>query len=102
MVWNVLDYPVVVLPVTRVDQRLDVRRERSEFLGAMDREVYESCKCCSPSRIFWALGLTRMVVDDPKMHEGSPVGIQVVGRNLEDEAVLALAEIVDEALKADA
>ncbi|TFK99720.1 general amidase [Pterulicium gracile] len=82
MVWNVLDYPVVVLPVTRVDQRLDVRRERSEFLGAMDREVYESY--------------------DPKMHEGSPVGIQVVGRNLEDEAVLALAEIVDEALKADA
>ena len=38
-------------------------------------------------------------VDDLKKFENGPVSLQVVGRTLEEEAVIAMAEIVDKALK---
>jgi len=37
--------------------------------------------------------------DDPQTYKNAPVSIQVVGRTLEEEAVLAISEIVDTALK---
>jgi amidase len=38
--------------------------------------------------------------DDPKRFENAPIGLQVVGRTLEEEAVIAMTEIVAGALKA--
>ena len=37
--------------------------------------------------------------DDPELFHGLPIGLQLVGRTLEEEAVIAMAEIVDRALK---
>ena len=37
--------------------------------------------------------------DDPEMFHGLPIGLQLVGRTLEEEAVIAMTEIVDRALK---
>ena len=38
--------------------------------------------------------------DDPEVSKGCPVGLQVVGQSQEEEAIIAIAEIVDRALKA--
>jgi Asp-tRNA(Asn)/Glu-tRNA(Gln) amidotransferase A subunit family amidase len=37
--------------------------------------------------------------DDPAIFKGTPISLQLVGRTLEDEAVIRLAEIVDAAIK---
>jgi amidase len=41
-------------------------------------------------------------LDNPEAFKNGPIAIQVVGRTLEEEAVIAMAEIVDAALKAQA
>lgn len=38
------------------------------------------------------------VTDDPDLYDGAHVGVQIVGRRLQEEKVLALAKIVHEAL----
>ena len=37
--------------------------------------------------------------DDPETYDGAPVGLQIVARQHEEEKVLAIAKIVDSALK---
>ena len=37
---------------------------------------------------------------DPVVFENAPVGIQIVGKRLEEEKVLAMMKVVDEAVKA--
>ena len=50
----------------------------------------------------WLLGADdlRLFVDDPQLFHGLPVGLQLVGRTLEEEGVIAMTEVVDKALKA--
>jgi amidase len=43
-VWNVLDYPGYVFPVTTVDPVLDIAKPAHEFLSDVDKTVYELCK----------------------------------------------------------
>ena len=43
-VFNVLDYPAAVIPVTRVDPVLDVPAEKHEFRHVEDKVVYEMCE----------------------------------------------------------
>lgn len=38
-------------------------------------------------------------LDDPELLSGMPVGVQLVGRTHQEEALLAIGEIVDSALK---
>ncbi|EJD43785.1 general amidase [Auricularia subglabra TFB-10046 SS5] len=80
-VWNVLDYPSCVVPVTRVSQSLDLKAEAHEFRNSEDQIIYE-------------------MYTGPEAFENAPVSLQVVGRTQEDEAVLAMATIVDKAVKA--
>lgn len=42
----------------------------------------------------------RIDTDDPELFHGTPIGLQLIGRTLEEEGVLAMTEIVDNALKA--
>ncbi|KAG6908272.1 hypothetical protein DXG01_005537 [Tephrocybe rancida] len=79
-VWNVLDYPALVIPVSKVDQALDVKKPAHEFLNELDESNYE----------FY----------EPEAFKDAPIAFQVVGRTHEEEAVLAMGEIVDRALKA--
>ncbi|KAK7059185.1 hypothetical protein VNI00_001812 [Paramarasmius palmivorus] len=78
-VWNALDYTSLVIPVSKVDQNLDVKRRRTTFHSDIDKAIYETY--------------------DPATFKDAPIAIQVVGRTLEEEAVIAMAEIVDTALK---
>ncbi|KAF9241345.1 general amidase [Melanogaster broomeanus] len=79
-VWNGLDYPASVFPVTTVDPALDLKKARESFVDDFDQRNHESY--------------------DPEVFKNAPVCLQLVGRTLEEEGVIAMTEIVDAALKA--
>ena len=54
--WNLLDYPALVFPVTKVDSTVDVREEDYVPINAQDQYNYNLCKCTihfSLSSSFW-------------------------------------------------
>ncbi|KZT65257.1 amidase signature enzyme [Daedalea quercina L-15889] len=78
--WNLLDYSAGVLPVTHVDRARDA-------LGSFQaKNAIEA-------------GQYRMY-DADKMH-GLPVGVQVVGRKLQEEKVLAGLKLLERLLQED-
>ncbi|OSX66119.1 hypothetical protein POSPLADRAFT_1052794 [Postia placenta MAD-698-R-SB12] len=79
-VFNALDYSACIFPVTRVDVTKDVKKPAHTFLSNLDETNYN--------------------LYDPVVFQNAPVGLQLVGRTLEEEAVIAMTEIVDTALKA--
>ncbi|KAG8725402.1 hypothetical protein FRC09_000043 [Ceratobasidium sp. 395] len=76
--WNALDYTVGVVPVTVVNPELDKPAPPHQFHDDRDRNIYHNYQ--------------------PDLFKDAPVGLQIIGQRLE-EAVLAMMEEVDEALK---
>jgi amidase len=115
--WNGLDYSACTFPVTFVDPVLDAPVPRTEFYNKDDEHVYRWCEYDSflskllgvtaldffpisfynAPRYPW---LTRSSSDNPHVVKGSPVGLQLVGRTHEEEAVLTMTSIVADALAA--
>ncbi|KIL66043.1 hypothetical protein M378DRAFT_177988 [Amanita muscaria Koide BX008] len=93
--WNNLDYPALVIPVTKTDPRLDVKKPPHRFFSDVDKVMYEFCE------YYWILevALFLRVLDDPNRFANAPVAVQIVGRTQEDEAVIGMAEIVDRAVR---
>ncbi|KAJ8095263.1 hypothetical protein PM082_010486 [Marasmius tenuissimus] len=92
MLYNLVDSPVGVLPVTTVDPSLD----------ALDKEWTE----CGPEA--GSVMVHKLMYKDakqkfynPEALKGMPVGVQIVGRRFEDEKVLAMMSVVDNALGKD-
>ncbi|OAX42358.1 general amidase [Rhizopogon vinicolor AM-OR11-026] len=77
-VWNALDYPAAIFPVTTVDPNLDTKKPRHDFYDDFDEGIHE--------------------MYDPETFKNAPVCLQLVGRTLEEEAVVKMTEIVDAAL----
>ncbi|KAL3478068.1 amidase signature domain-containing protein [Aspergillus californicus] len=75
---NLLDYTSVVLPVTEADKSVDLAEPPREFLSEFDEKV------------FWGY--------DADVYHGAPAGIQLVGRRLQEEKMLVLAEYISTAL----
>lgn len=91
VLYNVVDSPVGVVPVTRVDPAKDQLTEewtKPDGPGAgswvLDRSVYRA----------------KNAVYDANAMAGLPVGVQIVGKKWEEEKVLAMMKIVDDALGA--
>ncbi|CAE6440491.1 unnamed protein product [Rhizoctonia solani] len=78
--WNGVDYTVGIMPVTFVDPTVDKPVPPHEFYSDDDREIYH--------------------MYDPEVFKGAPIGLQIVGQRLEEEAVLAMMSEVEEALRA--
>lgn len=95
MVWNALDFPGLVFPVTTVDPVLDTPKPAHDFLSDTDKLIYELCK--SNFEII-KLYFHYDVADTPERFKDAPVGLQVLARPQEDEAVLGMGEIIDKAL----
>ncbi|KAF4543218.1 General amidase [Lasiodiplodia theobromae] len=78
---NLLDYTSVVVPVTRASKEVDRPVGMAEFepRSELERETQESY--------------------DPDIYDGAPVALQFVGRRLEEEKMLKVAEVVDAVLK---
>ncbi|KAL7930685.1 amidase signature domain-containing protein [Trichoderma chlorosporum] len=75
---NVLDYTSVAFPVTQVDKDIDTIDTNYTPSNPADQQVFESY--------------------DPESHHGCPVGLQVVGRRLQEEKILALAQVISDLL----
>ncbi|KAG2122712.1 general amidase [Suillus cothurnatus] len=75
-VWNALDYPAATFPVTTVDPTLDTKKSR-HVTHQHSSDFY-----------------------DPETFKNAPICLQLVGRTLEEEAVIKMTEIVDGALAA--
>lgn len=80
--FNLLDYPCGVLPVTHVDAEQDQLPEYVDVasMNAVAKGAYKHY--------------------DPDNMAGLPVAVQIVGRRLEEEKVLAVMEVVESALEA--
>ncbi|KAJ7052233.1 amidase signature domain-containing protein [Mycena amicta] len=96
--YNLVNSPVGCLPVTRIDPTLD----------ALTPE-WTSSESAAPSMLYKTLYLGSSLPTAPKhlrgkpmydvnLMSGMPVGVQVVGKKWEDEKVLAMMRIVDDAL----
>lgn len=44
IIWNTMDYPALILPVTTVDPALDVKPVRESFWSEDDEVVYKMCE----------------------------------------------------------
>ena len=73
-IYNTLDYTSCALPVTNVDKKVDVVNKSFKPVSEQDKETQEDY--------------------DPEIYDGAHVGVQLVGRRLQEEKVLALAEYV--------
>ncbi|KAF1972622.1 amidase [Bimuria novae-zelandiae CBS 107.79] len=71
---NALDYTSVVVPVTEVDKKIDVVDKDYQPMDERDRTCFESY--------------------DPEIYDGAHVSLQLVGRRLQEEKMLAIAEYV--------
>ncbi|KAF9563083.1 amidase [Agrocybe pediades] len=76
---NALDYTTSVFPVTHVHPDLDRRHTRHKFYNYEDEFIYK--------------------LYETDLFEGCPVGLQLIGKTLEEEAVLRMTYIVDDALR---
>ncbi|KAI0353370.1 amidase signature enzyme [Trametes cingulata] len=78
--WNILDYSAGVVPVTHVDKELDALDVKAfKPRNAIERDMYK-------------------MYDAKKMH-GLPVGVQIIGKRLEEEKVLEGMKIVEGVLR---
>ena len=73
-----LDYSAGVMPVTHVDKELDGLKEFSPR-NTIERDMYK-------------------MYDATKMH-GLPIGVQVVGKRLEEEKVMEGMKLIERLLK---
>ena len=67
--WNILDYPALVFPVTKVNPSAEPAFERHDFMSRKDKENFD----------LWC--------EKPEVFNGAPVSLQLVGRRYEDEKV---------------
>ncbi len=85
ILFNIVDSTAGVLPVTRVDAERDATP--ANFLeGSTGSWILEKKVYAGESPAY-----------DSKKMEGLPVGVQIVGRQYEDERVLALMKIIENA-----
>ncbi|KAF8817567.1 amidase [Phlegmacium glaucopus] len=90
ILYNVLDLPTGCIPVTRVDPAKDMLTDDWMTGAGHGSPVFEAGIYHGKTPLY-----------NPEATKGMPVNIQVVGRKWEDEKVLAIMNVVDEALGKD-
>lgn len=98
-IWNLLDYTAGIVPnVGVVDRKVD---EREEYDGRndIDKRNWDICMLCGPH--YPRCKLIFEYLDDPELMHGHPIGLQVVGRRLEEEKVLAGMRVVGAVFSAE-
>ncbi|KAI1356104.1 amidase signature domain-containing protein [Xylaria sp. FL0043] len=71
---NLLNYSVVVIPVTKADKLIDTVDSSYQPSSDLDRKNWEAY--------------------DPDMYDGGPVGVQIVARKFEEEKILSIAKTI--------
>lgn len=101
LVYNVTDAPVGTLPVTRVRatdvataEWTDPHTGRGHGSPLIEQMLYgKPAPSAGPEK-----GKGKGGFYDPEKMAGLPVGVQVVGRRWEDEKVIEMMRVVDDAL----
>jgi Asp-tRNA(Asn)/Glu-tRNA(Gln) amidotransferase A subunit family amidase len=78
-VWNLLDYPAAVFPVTTVDLVKDQIEINYKPRNALDSENYK-------------------LYTSPQSYANAPIGLQVICRRYNDEKVMKCIEIIEQAM----
>lgn len=86
--WNILDYPALVFPVSRVDQERDGKEEGFEPRNEKDRYNYDLCEFGMNGDVFVA----NATADEPEKYRDAPICLQLVGRRYDDEKILQALE----------
>lgn len=94
---NVLDYTSLAIPVTFADKNVDVRPTD----GSADDSGYIKWNCELYS-CFSRCAHADYCLDDAETYDGAPVGVQFVGRRLQEEKMLTLAEYLGREIAQDA
>ncbi|RAH64999.1 amidase [Aspergillus aculeatinus CBS 121060] len=81
-IWNLLDYPALVIPVDIVRKDIDRRRES----GYSPRNALDT----------WNWDLY-----DPDTMDGHPVSLQIIGKRFNEEKVLGAATVIERICKVD-
>lgn len=77
--WNLLDYPALVFPVTKVDPRKDVSRIDFKSMSSQDEWNHN--------------------IYSPEKFVDAPVSLQLIGRRYDDEKVFEAFELIRDAVK---
>ncbi|KAI3393113.1 hypothetical protein diail_4711 [Diaporthe ilicicola] len=81
-IWNILDLPSAILPSgLRCDKDVDGRDETYSPRSGVDEEEWKAY--------------------DPELFHGFPIALQLSGKRFKDEEVLAVAKVLDNAVRAD-
>lgn len=105
-IWNILDYAAVNFPSGfTVDKNQDRVPEDFSPLSDLDKEINDECELArmpdlDPDPACRQSVLTLGFADNPSAVDGMPIGLQIVGRRLEEEKTLAMTGAILEALKA--
>lgn len=75
---NVLDWPAITLPVTYANKEKDTKDKQYKSRNELDATIYDEY--------------------DADLYHGAPVGVQLVGRRLQEDYLLGLAEQLTNAL----
>jgi amidase len=75
---NLLDYPAVVIPVTFVEMEIDPKNTNYKGISDLDRAVHDDY--------------------EPDIYDGASIAVQIIGRRLQEEYIIGLAEQVGRAL----
>lgn len=76
---NLLDFTSVVVPVTWADKSVDMKQEGYEPLNDIDKTIQAEY--------------------DAEAYDGAPVAVQIVGRRLTEERIMAIAEEIGKLLE---
>lgn len=88
--YNVVDHPVGIVPVTRVDKTRDIISDAWKDPatgGPVGSPIIHATMYDGANPAY-----------DPVAMEGIPVGVQVVGKPWDDEKVIEMMKVVDSAL----
>ena len=91
---NLMDYSVVVIPVTSANKSIDRADEGSQPLNDLDAKNWAACKY----NHFRKCQAHASCKDNADIYDGAPVGLQIVGRKYEEEKIWAIASILMKAL----
>ena len=87
ILYNVIDSPVGIVPVTRVDPAKDQLTEEWWSAPGHGSKILEESLYKGETPIY-----------DPEAMKGLPLGVQIVGKQWEEEKVLAIMHVVDRAM----
>ncbi|KAK5660619.1 hypothetical protein OQA88_13183 [Cercophora sp. LCS_1] len=91
---NVIDHATLVVPITRADETVDTFEKDYVPSEELDRKIWESC---GRSNSFSCAVL--ILVDDPAAYNGAPAAIQVLAGRLDEEKLLAVGQVVVDAVR---